>query len=146
MRFQQDLVKALKQWRQEGDRLIVCMDANKDIYKKSIGKTLMDRDGLNMVEEVGEFTGKKIGPTFFQGSKPINGIWTTADIIVTHAWVMPAGYGVGDHHLFVMDLQEASLIGEAPFRVQQFTSRRLNTKVSRGATRNYLACLEASLA
>jgi hypothetical protein len=65
MRFWQDLVKALKQWRQEGDRLIMCMDANKDIYKKSIGKTLTDRDGLNMVEAVGEFTGKKIGPTFF---------------------------------------------------------------------------------
>jgi hypothetical protein len=46
MRFRQDLVKALKQWRQEGDRLIMCMDANKDINKKSIGKTLTDRDGL----------------------------------------------------------------------------------------------------
>ncbi len=65
MRFWQDLVKALKQWRQEGDILIVCMDANKDIHKKSIGKTLMDRDVLNMVEAVREFAGKKIGPTFF---------------------------------------------------------------------------------
>ncbi len=62
-------MKALKQWRQEGGRLIVCMDANKDIYKKSIGKTLTDRDGLNMVEAVGEFTGKKIGPTFFSRLK-----------------------------------------------------------------------------
>ncbi len=55
----------LKQWREEGDRLIKCMDANKDIYKKLIGKTLTDREGLNMVEAVVEFTGKKIGPTFF---------------------------------------------------------------------------------
>jgi hypothetical protein len=59
---------------------------------------------------------------------------------------MPTGYGVGDHCLFVMDLQEASLIEEAPFRVQRFTSRQLNTKVSSGATRNYLAHPEASLA
>jgi hypothetical protein len=69
-----------------------------------------------------------------------------ADIIVTHACVMPAGYSVGDHRLFVMDLQEASLIGEAPFPVQRFTSRQLNTKVSSGATWNYLARLEASCA
>jgi hypothetical protein len=42
--------------------------------KKSIGRTLTDREGLGMVEAVREFTGKKIGPTFFRGLKPINGI------------------------------------------------------------------------
>ncbi len=88
-------MKALKQWREEGDRLIVCIDVNEDIYKNLIGKTLTDTEGLNMVEAVREFTGKKIRPTFFRGSKPIDGIWITADIIVTHACVMPAGFGVG---------------------------------------------------
>ncbi len=29
--FLDDLLKQLNKWRQEGDRLIVCMDANKDI-------------------------------------------------------------------------------------------------------------------
>ncbi len=145
MRFRQDLVKALKQWREEGDRLIVCMEANEDIYKKLIGKTLTDTEGLNMVEAVGEFTGKKIEPTFFRGLKPIDGIWTTADVILMHACMMPAGFGMGDHHLFVLDMQASSLIGEEPLKVQQFTSRHLNTKVSSGAMRNYLACLEASL-
>ncbi len=121
------------------------MDANEDIYKKSVGKTLTDTEGLNMVEAVRKFTGKKIGPTFFRGSKPIDGIWTTADIIITHAWVMPAGFGMGDHRLFVLDMQASNLIGEEPLKVQQFTSRRLNTKVSSGAMRNYLAHLEANL-
>jgi hypothetical protein len=110
VRFSQDLVKVLKKWREEGDRLIVCIDTNEDVYKKSIGRTLTDREGLNMVEAVGEFTGKKIGPTFFWGSKPIDGIWTTTDIIVTHACLMPAGFGVGDHRLFVIDMQAASLL------------------------------------
>jgi hypothetical protein len=121
------------------------MDANEDIYKKSIGKTLTDTEGLNMVEAVGEFTGKKIGPTFFRGLKPIDGIWTTADVVVTHACVMPAGFGVGDHRLFVLDMQASSLIGEEPLKVQRFTLRCLNTKVSSRAMRNYLARLEASL-
>ncbi len=95
----------------------MCMDANEDIYKKLIGKTLTDTEGLNMVEAVGEFTGKKIGPTFFGGSKPIDGIWTTADVIVMHACVMPAGFGMGDHCLFVLDMQASSLIGEEPLKV-----------------------------
>jgi hypothetical protein len=121
------------------------MDTNEEIYKKLIGKTLMDTEGLNMVEGVGEFTGKKIGPTFFQGLKPIDGIWTTADVVIMHASMMPAGFGVGDHRLFVLDMQASSLIGKEPLKVKRITSRCLNTKVSSGATRNYLARLEASL-
>jgi hypothetical protein len=121
------------------------MDANEDIYKKSIGKTLTDTEGLNMVEAVREFTGKKIGPTFFRGLKPIDGIWKTADVVITHACMMPAGFGVGDHRLFVLDMQASSLIGEEPLKVQQFTLKHLNTKVSSGAMRNYPARLEASL-
>ncbi len=98
-----------------------------------------------MSEVVGEFTGKKIGPTFFWGSKPIDGIWATPDLVVTHACVMPVGYGVGDHRAFMVDFQERSLIGEVPFRVKRFTTRRLNTKVSSGAARKYLEKLEDGL-
>jgi hypothetical protein len=83
-RFREDLVKQLEEWREEGDRIIVCMDAKEDLYKKSIGKALANKDGLNMVDVVGIFTVKKIGAMFFRGSKPINGIWATKDIGVTH--------------------------------------------------------------
>jgi hypothetical protein len=63
-RFLQDLLALLKGWREQGDRIIVCMDANEHIYQKSIGKALTDVDGLRMREVVGEFTGQKIGPTY----------------------------------------------------------------------------------
>jgi hypothetical protein len=56
-KFWEDLVAQLTKWRKEGNCLIVCLDANKHIYKKSIGEALTDIDGL----------------TYFQGSKPING-------------------------------------------------------------------------
>ncbi len=72
-------------------------------------------------------------------------MWATPDIDVTHACVMPASFGVGDHQLFVVDFQEASLVGTAPPRIQRFTSRRLNTKVSSGATQQYLTRLETNL-
>ncbi len=32
-KFKEDLVSQLQQWCKEGNRLIVCLDANKDIYK-----------------------------------------------------------------------------------------------------------------
>ncbi len=145
-RFHDDLMRQLEKWRLEGDRFIVRMDANEDIYKKSLGKSLTKIDGLNMSEVVGDFTGKQIGPTFFRGSKPIDGVWAMHDIAVTHACVMPAGFGVGDHRLFVLNFLEASLVGDAPPRIQRFTSRHLNTKVSSGATQKYLKRLEINLA
>jgi hypothetical protein len=144
-RFHDALMIQLNKWREEGDCLLVCLDSNEDIYKKSLGKSLIKRDGLNMSEVVGDFTGKKIGPTFFRGSKPIDGIWAMPNLVVTHACVMLASYGVGCHWLFVVDFQERSLIGEAPFRIKQFTTQRLNTKVSSGATKKYISRLEDSL-
>ena len=129
----------LRKWREEGDRLVVCLDANEDIYKKSLGKSLTKSDGLRMSEVVGDFI-----PTFFRGSKPIDGIWATPDIAIAHACIMPAGFGVGDHCLFV-DFQEESLVGTAPFRIKRFASRRLNTKASSGATQKYLRRLEEQL-
>jgi hypothetical protein len=54
-RFCEDLIKLLTKWRNKGDRLIVCMDVNENIYKKSIGQALTDKEGLCMVEVVGKF-------------------------------------------------------------------------------------------
>ena len=128
-RFRNDLVRQLELWRAAGDRLIVCMDANEDIYRKSIGKTLTSRDGLKMTEVVGDFTGRQLGATFFRGSKPIDAIWATPDLVVTGACVMPAGYGVGDHRLFVVDFLTTSMIGARPIRVERLGARRLNTSI-----------------
>ncbi len=143
--FHDDLISHLLKWRKEGDRLVVCVDANEHIYKESIGRSLTDWEGLNMREVVGEFTGTKLGPTSFRGSKPIDGIWAVEDIVVTHACIMPIGFGVGNHHIFIVDFQESSLVGTAPFRVQCAISWRLNTKVLSGATRNYVERLEKSI-
>ena len=90
--------------------MIVCMDANEDIYKKRIGKTLVGNKEFGMGEAVGDFTGKKVGAAFFGGKKPIDGVWTTANIVITGTCVMPAGFGIGDHHLFVLDFRISSLV------------------------------------
>ena len=73
------------------------MDANEDVYRKSIGKALMNIAGLGMREVVGDYTGKPIGAMYFRGSHPIDAIWATPDIQVVGACIMPCGYGVGDH-------------------------------------------------
>jgi hypothetical protein len=125
------LVELLRKWKEQGDRIIVCMDANEDIYRKSIGKTLTDEEGLNMREVVGDYTGQMIGATYFRGSKPIDAVWATSDVEVVGACVMPAGFGVGDHRLFQVDFRATSLVGAAPPKIVRPQSRRLNTKIPR---------------
>ena len=71
------------------------MDVNEnDIYRGSIGKALTSEAGLDMEETVRKFTGKKIGTTFFRGTKPIDGVWVIQDVVVVGACVMPSGYAL----------------------------------------------------
>ena len=105
------------------------MDANKEIYKKSLSKSITAVDGLNINEVVETFTGNKIVETFFRGSKPIDEVWETLDIVVVGSCVMPEGYGVGDHRTFGLDFLISSLIGKTPSRIIRSSARRLNTKI-----------------
>ena len=42
---------------------------------------------------------------------------------------MPAGYGIGDHRMFIIDFLTSSLVGTAPPRIIRAGARRLNTKI-----------------
>ena len=141
VRFREDLIELLTRWRSEGNKLIVCLDANENIYRKSLGKALSNSDTLAMKEVVGSFTGKQIGPTHFRGTKPIDGIWATSDISIASACIMPAGFGIGDHRMFIIDILTSSLIGTQPQRIVRPKSRRLNTKIP-GAASAYRERLE----
>ena len=113
-RFREDLIEQLSEWRANRDRLIVCIDSNEHMYNKAIGKTLTKAGGLETKEAIRSCTGKTLGATFFRGTKPIDRVWHTPDVIVICACVMPAGYGVGDHRLFVINFLTSSLVGLSP--------------------------------
>jgi hypothetical protein len=100
---------------------------NENIYKKEIGKAPTDLGTLGMKEVVGAYTGKKIQPTFFLGQLSIDGIWETPNVTISNACIMPAVYGIGDNHLFVIDIHTFLLIVMGPPRAQQAASRQLNT-------------------
>ncbi len=63
-RFCDDLLAQLKTWREEGNEIILCLDANNNIYKGEVGRGLVS-DKLNMKEAVGMFMGREVGATFF---------------------------------------------------------------------------------
>jgi hypothetical protein len=46
--FHDNLIEQITKWCGKGDRIIVYMDANKHIYKKSIGHSLTNQEDLNI--------------------------------------------------------------------------------------------------
>ena len=92
-------------------------------------------DGLGMKEVVGDFTARQLGATYFCGSEPIDGVWATGNITVTNACVMPVGFGVDDHRLFVFNIATMTLVGSGLTAVGCPTLRCLNTRISGCADR-----------
>jgi hypothetical protein len=109
-RFWEDLLRKMRQWRRAGE-LILCLDANKNIYWGELGRELTDLHGLGMKEVMGEYITRRLGVTYFRGSVPIDAVWATSNVAVVNARVMPVGYGVGDYRLFVVDFAPALLVG-----------------------------------
>ncbi len=60
--------------------------------------------------------------------------------------MMPAGYGVGNHSMFVVDFHKESQIGKAPFESSASPPIFSNTIASSGITKKYLSQLEHNLA
>ena len=93
------------------------MDHNDYVYDGQLGRALADPDGPGLCKAILYHTEKRTRATFFRGSKPIDGLWVTSDINISNACVMPFGYGVEDHRLFVLDVMIESLIGTCPSKI-----------------------------
>jgi hypothetical protein len=128
-RFEQDLLQLLTKWRQEGRRLVVCLDANDHVYRSRLGRALISTPDLDLSETMLSHTGNELSATYFRGSRPIDAIWTTPDIEIRNICAMPIGYGIGDHRSFILDVSTRSLVGTDPQPVKRPTARCLNTKI-----------------
>ncbi len=120
------------------------MDHNKHTYDRPLGRVLPDPGGLALQEAVLQHTGRRTGATFFRGSKPIISLWVTSNIEVANACVMPFGYGIGDHQIFVLNITMESLVGKNPTKVVRPASRRLNSKMPQ-CRKVYVQSLEQNI-
>ena len=144
MLFRRHLISAIKKWRNARERIVLYMDHNEHVYDGTLGKTLSDRNGLNLQEVILKQTGIQTGATFFRGSQPINGLWVSDDLDISNACVMPFGYGVANHRPFVLDIPLQSLIGVNPVRIIRPASRRLNSRLP-GCGKAYVRSLEGNI-
>ena len=100
---------------EEAEARILCIiqrEKDRSYWRRqNFGMKKRQGKSVRIVTEVGSSTGQKVGPTFFRGKDPIDGLWATPDVVITGMCVMPVGYGVGDHRMFVIDFLTLSLKG-----------------------------------
>eukprot|EP00804_Cyclotella_cryptica_P017305 CCRYP_019576-RA/>CCRYP_019576-RA protein AED:0.35 eAED:0.33 QI:0/0/0/0.5/0/0/2/0/72 len=59
-------------------------------------------------------TSERLGMREVVGHKLIVGAWETSDIMVTNVCVMPEGYRISNHMMFIVDFLKSTLIGSSP--------------------------------
>ena len=64
-KFKEDLISLLVAWRLEGRRLILCLDANDNVYTGSLGRALTSHPDLDLSEAILSYTGTHLTATHF---------------------------------------------------------------------------------
>ena len=67
---------------------------------------------LGMKESTSRFTDAKLPPTFHEGSKQINAVWTSPIVMPIAASIAPFWFGVGDYRAFIIDFPINVILGK----------------------------------
>jgi hypothetical protein len=120
------------------------MDCNKHAIEGPLRKALADKDGPDLCKAIKLHTGASPGATFFCGSQPIDGLWVSKDLDISNAYVMPFGFGVGDHRAFILDIPLELLVGVNPVKIVRPVSHCLNNRLPKWGEA-YVENLEANI-
>ena len=124
VKFREDLFDLLKQWRENGDKLILLMDANENLESGPIERMLKHPD-LNMEDIISKRSNTDGPATFIRGQRQIDGAWATKDIKISAAGFLPFNFGAGDHRAIFVDIPLSSFIGTELHTIARPTARRL---------------------
>ena len=122
--FVDHLGKQIALWKAAGEQVILFTDANSDVYRGILAKRLNEPD-IRMRELCREILGKESPNSHFRGSTPLTGVFATSEIRGVNAFQSGHGGGIGDHRVFIVDVDMGSLIGEDFPKVVRLPGRKL---------------------
>lgn len=138
--FEKDFVRQCKQWRKEGDRLFLFVDANEHVTKGRLF-SLLGQDGIEIEEASNRYWGRTPPHTFINGTDPIDGVGKSKEVEIVNFAMLPFSQSPGDHRTFIVDISTRSMIGKFQYKIQRPVSRRLVTSNVR-CTREYKRLVE----
>ena len=134
--FFDDLILQLKQWRSNNERLILCIDLNEHSLTGKIARRISS-DDIQLHESTHTSWPEGKQPhTYIDGSKPIDGIFSTPDIEVTNSLLLSFHESAGDHRTMILEFTTASSIGRFQGKIVRPSSRRLTLRQP-GAIQSY---------
>jgi hypothetical protein len=124
--FYEDLFPLIKSWKNEGDHVIIGMDANEDVR---CGETQEFFRALDMNEAILSRHKDKSPPATYnrnESRQPIDGIWTTSGLTAFAAGYAAFGDGCpSDHRVLWVDFTYQDALGHEPPPLIEPPSRRL---------------------
>ena len=142
--LQQQLLDHLLKWRDQGDRLLLLIDANQDVRDSPLTQAL-NCEGLHMREVVqARHQDLPTTPTQKSGSVPIDGIYATPDLPITSGTLLGISGLLGDHRFVSIDIPWDLLLGEDIHKIVRPQARRLSCRIPQ-AMKNYTTSLSLTL-
>jgi hypothetical protein len=125
--FVDHLGQQLAIWKAAGEQILLFCDANSDVYTGILAQCLLN-DDIRMTEKCKEVLGHDSPNSHHTGSLPITGIFATSGINCANVLQSAHGAGVGDHRVFIMDIDLSSMIGEDFPKLIRLLGRKLQSK------------------
>ena len=138
--FVEDLLNILQKWIQNGEHVLLAMDANQDVYTGYLASKLKERP-YNMTCMMADALGEQVPNSHFSGTRKISTFFGTPGIVTGHAMCYPHWFGIGDHRVLLLEFSaKAAFNGSYP-KIASPSARTLNCKISR-VTRRYCCKLQ----
>ena len=128
--FGNNLCTLLKSWRRQGDRIILLMDTNDNMYKGKLSQRIAD-NLIELKEAVHEATAGQGPNTHIRGSEPIDGVWHIPKMCLQSASYLSFDPDLGNHRPVVADFSQDLVLGVNLPRIVSPKARKLNSKVDR---------------
>ena len=131
----EDVRAKLLEWRQNGERIVVFIDANENMTCGKFHSMLSGPD-LGLREAVSSrhpdprwtHTGTySKGP--YTGQHPIDGVYVSPDLPICAATWLQIIPALGDHRFAVIDIHAQALVGDNKIKIVRPPARRLSSAI-----------------
>jgi hypothetical protein len=126
------LTTQLLDWKKSGYEVVLFGDLNENVYTGEMAQRL-GQDDLLMTEAFRTANGFETPSSYFRGSNPITGCFTTQGIEVVNVYVSSHQAGAGDHRYWIIDLTSKSVFGASYPHMVRPRGRKLKCVVKRTA-------------
>ena len=133
-----DILKEVQAWLEEGDQIVIGIDANEDVRTGKLANAFRD-EGL--IEVCTASHGQNGPTTYDRGQRPIDGIFVTSTLLSSSCGYLPFKF---DHRALWIDIPMSIALGHDVAEIKRPAARRLKNNDPRVRNR-YLKLYSAAL-